>query len=100
MIAVIQTGGKQYVVKQGDVLDVEKLELKQGETVSFDALLKAEGDKVEVGTPTLTAKVTAEVVEQGRAKKVSVVHYKPKVRSTKRVGHRQPFTTIKITTIA
>lgn len=100
MIAVIQTGGKQYIVKPGDVLDVEKLDLKQGETVLFDALLKAEGDAVEIGKPKLATKVMAEVVDQGRAKKIEVVHYKAKVRYTKRVGHRQPFTTIKITTIA
>lgn len=100
MIAVIETGGKQYLVKEGDVLKVEKLEKKPGEAVEFEALLKAEGDKVEVGTPKLVAKVTAEVIESGKGKKVEVVKYKSKSRYLKRYGHRQPFTAIKITKIA
>lgn len=99
MIAVIKTGGKQYLVKEGDVLSIEKIEVKAGETVSFETLLTAEGEQVSLGTPVLPGKVTAEVVEQGRARKIDVVHYKPKVRMSKRVGHRQPFTKIKITKI-
>ena len=99
MIAVIKTGGKQYVVKPGDVLNVEKLDLEAGAQVTLDAMLTAEGEKVEIGMPTLSSKVTAEVMEQGRAKKISVVKYKPKVRYTRRVGHRQPFTKIKIVSI-
>ncbi|MFA6428976.1 MAG: 50S ribosomal protein L21 [Patescibacteria group bacterium] len=100
MIAVIQTGGKQYIVKEGDLLKVEKLEAKQGETVTFDTLLKAEGEKVEIGAPALNTKVSAEVVEQGRADKIEVVKYKCKVRYTRRRGHRQPFTQVKVTKIA
>lgn len=100
MIAVIETGGKQYLVKEGDVLNIEKLDKKPGETVEFEALLKAEGENVEVGTPKLSANVSAEVVEEGREKKVEVVKYKAKSRYLKRYGHRQPFTKIKITKIA
>ena len=100
MIAVIKTGGKQYLVQEGDILCIEKLELEPGKNVNFDTLLKAEGDQVEIGAPSLGDKVTGEVVEQGRAKKISVVHYKCKVRYTRRRGHRQPFTKIKITKIA
>jgi len=100
MIAVIKTGWKQYLVQEGDVLCIEKLELEQGKTVNFDTLMKAEGEKVEVGTPSLGEKVTAEVIEQGRAKKVEVVKYKCKVRYTRRRGHRQMFTKVKITKIA
>ena len=100
MIAVIKTGGKQYVVKEGDVLKIEKIDAKQGDKVTFESLLKADGDKVDVGAPVLSGKITAEVVEQGRADKIEVVHYKPKVRYTKRSGHRQPYTKVKIVTIA
>lgn len=102
MFAVIATGGKQYLVKEGDVLQIEKLPVEAGQTVQFDVLLTAEedGSKVEIGVPTLSAKVSAEVIEQGRAKKISVVKYKPKVRYRKRVGHRQPYTKVKITKIA
>ncbi len=99
MIAVIKTGGKQYLVKEGDILSIEKIEAKAGETVSFETLMTAEGTVVSIGTPTVAQTVSAEVVQQGRAKKIDVVHYKPKVRMSKRVGHRQPFTKIKITKI-
>ncbi len=102
MFAVIKTGGKQYVVNEGDVLNVEKLEAEAGKSVNFETLLLAEddGSKVEVGAPSLGEKVTAEVLEHDRAKKVSVVKYKPKSRYRRRVGHRQHFTKVKITKIA
>ncbi len=102
MFAVIKTGGKQYVVKEGDVLDVEKLEVEAGKTVEFEALLLSdeEGNDVKLGTPALTSKVKAEVVLQGRAKKVEVVKYKAKSKYRRRVGHRQPFTKVKITKLA
>ncbi|MBU0540565.1 50S ribosomal protein L21 [Patescibacteria group bacterium] len=101
MIAVISTGGKQYVVKEGEELKVEKLEAEQGAQVSFEVMLVAEedGSKVEIGSPFLDKKVTAEVMEQGRARKVSVVKFKPKVRYKKRVGHRQAYTKVKINKI-
>ena len=101
MFAVVKTGGKQYVVKEGDVLNVEKLEVEQGKAVKLDTLMVSEedGSKMELGAPSLGDKVSAEVVEQGRAKKVDVVKYKPKTRYRRRVGHRQPFTKIKITKI-
>jgi large subunit ribosomal protein L21 len=96
MIAVIKTGGKQYLVKEGDVLNVEKLDLKQGEQAKFEVMLKIDGDKLEIGAPTLSGVVTAEVLEQGRAPKIEIVKYKAKSRYTRRVGHRQPFTKVKI----
>lgn len=98
MFAVIKTGGKQYVVREGDVLTVEKLETEKGGTVSFELLLMAEpdGSALELGTPTLDRKVAAEVIEHGQGKKIEVVKYKAKVRYRKRVGHRQPFTKVKI----
>jgi large subunit ribosomal protein L21 len=102
MFAVIKTGGKQYLVKEGDVLTVEKLDVEAGKPVEFDVLLVAEedGSDVQVGTPVLAKKLKGEIVSHGRGAKISVVKYKPKVRYRKRVGHRQPFTKVKIGKIA
>jgi len=99
MIAVIKTGGKQYLVEEGDVISVEKLDVEAGKSLQLETLLKAEGEKLELGTPVLSATVSAEVVSHGRAEKISVVKYKAKSRYTRRVGHRQDFTKIKITKI-
>lgn len=99
MLAVIKTGGKQYIVKEGQELKIEKLELEEGKTIDFDAMLVSdvEGKDVKIGTPTVSgAKVSAVVLEQGRDKKISVIKYKPKSRYRRNVGHRQPFTKIKI----
>lgn len=102
--AVIATGGKQYVVAEGDTISIEKLpqELKVGDKITFDqVLLSAEGSSAKVGTPTVSgAKVSAEVKEIGRAAKVMVMHYKAKSNRMKRNGHRQPFVKVKITSIA
>ena len=87
------------MVKEGDVLKIEKLEVEPGQEVTFDVLLKADGDKVEIGAPLLAGKVKAEVVEQGKADKISVVKYKPKSRYSRRVGHRQMFTKVKIKSV-
>jgi large subunit ribosomal protein L21 len=96
-LAVIKTGGKQYVVKEGLVLNVEKLTgATEGSSVSFDTLLTDDGSTTEVGTPVLGTKVSATVVEEGKAKKVVVVKYKAKSRYFKKRGHRQPFTRVKI----
>ncbi|MFA6321941.1 MAG: 50S ribosomal protein L21 [Candidatus Buchananbacteria bacterium] len=97
-LAVIKTGGKQYLVKPGSKLKIEKLELNAGDKVSFDTLLTAdeEGAKIEIGKPTLSVKTEAKVLAQGKAKKVLVVKYKAKIRYKKRVGHRQPFTQVEI----
>ena len=101
--AVIQTGGKQYLVQVGQELKIEKLELEVGSPLEFSALLVSdtEGTKTNVGTPTVDGvKVKATVLAQDRAEKVSVIKYKPKVRYRRNVGHRQPFTKIKIDQIA
>lgn len=103
MFAIIKTGGKQYIVREGETITIEKLATEPGGTVEFEVLLRAEedGSKVDVGTPLVSgAKVQGQILEHGRAKKISVVHYKPKVRYKKRVGHRQPFTKVKITKVA
>ncbi|MFA4941265.1 MAG: 50S ribosomal protein L21 [Patescibacteria group bacterium] len=101
-IAVIKTGGKQYKVKQGQILKIEKLEEEVGKKVKFETLLTATADAKElnIGKPTLGEKVEGKVTEQGRADKVSVVKYKNKTRYKKNVGHRQPFTKVEITSIA
>lgn len=103
MIAIIETGGKQYLVRQGQELKVEKIEMADGETFSVEplAIFEEDGSMVKIGQPTVSgSKVTIKVVEQGRHKKVSVIKYKPKVRYRRNVGHRQPFTTILVETIA
>lgn len=98
MFAVIKTGGKQYVVQEGQELRVEKLEKEDGEKVEFDALLVSddEGKETKVGTPATGVKVTATVLQTGKGKKVSVIKYKPKTRYRRYVGHRQILTKIKI----
>lgn len=103
MYAVIATGGKQYLVKEGQSLDVEKLEKEAGAAVDLEVLMvsDADGKDVKVGAPVLTgAKVSAKVVSQGRARKIRVVKYKPKSRYTRVNGHRQPFTKIQIEKIS
>ncbi len=99
-IAVIRTGGKQYLVKAGDVLKVEKLS-GPGATEVSDVLMVAsdDGQEFKLGAPLTGTKVQVSVVGQGRADKVRVVHYKPKVRHHKVYGHRQPFTELKVGTI-
>lgn len=102
MFAVIKTGGKQYLVEEGQKLKIEKLEAKDGDKVEFDALLVASDDAAtfELGTPATSKKVTASVLRTDKDKKVSVVKYKPKSRYRRNVGHRQPFTLVKIEKIA
>jgi large subunit ribosomal protein L21 len=103
MFAVVKTGGKQYIVRPGELLNIEKLEMEPGAKLELEAMLVAneDGGDVRVGKPMVAeAKVEALVAEHGRAKKVSVVKYKPKVRYRRNVGHRQPFTKIKIEKIA
>jgi len=97
--AVIQTGGKQYIVREGQDLKVEKLELEVGAPVVLDVLLVSDdnGSDVKVGNPLVSgANIKASVLEQGRADKVSVVKYKSKSRYRRNVGHRQPFTKLHI----
>lgn len=101
--AVIQTGGKQYKVSNGTVVSIEKMkgEYKKGDKLSFDqVLLVDDGKDTTIGTPFIKgAKVDAEIVEIGRARKVLVLKYKQKSRYLKRNGHRQPFFKVKITSI-
>lgn len=101
MFAVIKTGGKQYVVEPGKKLKVEKLLVEEGEDFSFDEVLLVMGEKdVKIGTPFVEgAKVSAKVLKQGRAKKITNLRYHSKTRYRKKKGHRQHFTEVEITKI-
>lgn len=97
--AVITTGGKQYKVKVGDALNIEKI-VAEGNTTFDKVLLVDDGTTTEVGKPFLAGRtVTAEIVEQGKGPKLTVLRYMPKSRWCKKNGHRQPYTRIKITSI-
>ena len=101
MYAIIEACGKQYKVAEGDEVYLEKLEVNEGEKVTFDqVLLISDGEKVKVGTPTVkSAKVEATVVAHGKDKKVVVFKYKAKKNERKKQGHRQPYTKVEITSI-
>ena len=99
MFAIIETGGKQYRVNVGDVLDVERLEVEEGATVELKALMTGEGEKIAVGNE-VAAKVTAKGVKQLKGAKVIVYKYKAKKNVRKKQGHRQLYTRIKIESIA
>lgn len=102
MYAVIETGGKQYRVQEGDVITVEKLNVSAGDDITFDkVLLLNDGEKVQVGTPIVeSAKVFGTVVENGKGEKVIIFKYKSKKDYRKKQGHRQPYTMIKIESLS
>jgi large subunit ribosomal protein L21 len=98
MYAVITTGGKQYKVAPGDIVRVESLDAKKGDTIELkDVYMIADGDNVSVGKPTLpSAKVTAEVVEQGRGEKLLIFKHRKRKGFRRTNGHRQNYTAIKV----
>ena len=100
--AIIQTGGKQYRVAEGDILDVEKLALEAGQSTTFtDILMIADGDKVSIGAPFVEqASVKAEVVEQWKGEKVIAFKFRRRKGYHRTVGHRRQLTKLKITSIA
>ena len=102
MFAIIETGGKQYKVNEGDVIFVEKLNVEEGEKVTFDRVLAvSDDDGIKVGAPTVKgAAVTANVVKNGKSKKIYVMTYKPKKNEKRKIGHRQPYTKVQIEKIA
>ena len=102
MFAIIETGGKQYKVNEGDVIFVEKLEVAEGDKITFDrVLVVSDADGIKVGAPTVEgATVTANVLKNGKAKKIYVFKYKAKKNEKKKIGHRQPYTKVEITKIA
>ncbi len=101
MYAVIKTGGKQYKVEEGTVLQVEKLEQNEGDTIEFnDVLMYSDGENVTLGTPLVeNASVKAEIIKQAKDKKVLVFKYKRRKGYRRMRGHRQHFTEIKINSI-
>ena len=100
MYAIVSTGGKQYKVSEGDLVEVEKLDAEVGSKVNLDVLMLVDGDKVKNGNPLVEgAEVLAEVVNHGKEAKVIVFKYKAKKHSKSRQGHRQPFTTLKIVSV-
>ncbi len=101
MYAVIETGGKQYKVQEGDKLKIEKLALEAGSKVEFDKVLAVgEGENIEVGTPSVSgAKVQAEVVTEGRGPKIKILKFRRRKHSMKRQGHRQDYTEVVIKSI-
>jgi len=97
MYAIIETGGKQYRVSPGTEFQVEKLDVEPGKEVVFERVLMVSGEQAIVGSPLVeNAKVVAEVVKQGKGRKVIVFKYKPRKHSQKKRGHRQMFTTVRI----
>ena len=101
MYAVIETGGKQYQVKQGDVVFIEKLNAEEESTVTFDKVVAVSTeDGLTVGAPYVAgATVSAKVLKNGKAKKITVMTYKPKKSEKKKQGHRQPYTKVQIEAI-
>ena len=97
MYAIIKTGGKQYVVEEGKVISIEKLDVEEGAEVTFDEVLLVSGDDVKIGQPNVAgAKVTGKVLEQGKERKIRIFKYTPKKGYRKRQGHRQPYTKVEI----
>lgn len=100
MYAIVLTGGKQYKVSEGDLINVEKLNLEAGAQVKLDVLMLCDGETVKAGNPYVEgSEVVAEVVGQGKAPKIYVLRYKAKKRVRKLQGHRQPYTTLKIVSV-
>ena len=102
MFAIIETGGKQYKVAEGDEIRVELLDVEAESTLTIDKVLAvSDGDNLTVGHPYVEgAAVKCQVLEHGKGKKVMVFHYKPKKNIRKKNGHRQPFTKLKIESIS
>jgi large subunit ribosomal protein L21 len=102
MYAVVSTGGKQYRVKEGDILRIEKVPGAVGDSFSFDrVLLVSNGEQLTIGEPTVpNAMVNARIVRQGKGKKVLVFKYKRRKRYRKKQGHRQPFTEVQVDNIS
>ena len=101
MLAVIKTGGKQYLISPGQKIKIEKIDEKEGSEVTLDEVLLLEkGKKVEIGNPLVKgAKAIGKIISQGKAKKIIVFKWKAKTRYKVKRGHRQPFTEVEITKI-
>lgn len=99
MYAIVKTGGKQYMVEQGNKISVEKLNVAEGDTVSLEVVALSENGAVKTGDAATNAKVTAKVLSHGKGKKLIVFKYKPKKDYRKKKGHRQPYTQLEIESI-
>ena len=101
MYAIIETGGKQYQVKEGDEIFIEKLEVNADDTVTFDKVIAVNNDSsLTVGAPYVSgAAVEAKVIKNGKSKKITVFTYKPKKSSKRKMGHRQPYSQVRIEAI-
>lgn len=100
MYAVIETGGKQYKVENGDVIYVEKLDAEDNSSVDFKVVAISNDSGIKVGTPYVEgATVTGEIVKTGKGKKIIVETYKPKKGEKRKMGHRQPYTKVEIKSI-
>ena len=100
MLAIIRTGGKQYKIKEGDKIKIEKIEGKEGDKVKFsDVLFVGDEKKVEIGTPVIKTAVEGKILSQGRAKKVWGIKHKSKKRYKLKFGHKQDITEVEIVKI-
>ena len=101
MFAIIETGGKQYKVNEGDIIFIEKLDVAEGDKITFDKVLAVGSeDGLKAGAPYVEgATVTAKVLKNGKGKKITVFTYKPKKNEKRKKGHRQPYTKVEITGI-
>jgi large subunit ribosomal protein L21 len=101
MYAIIASGGKQHKVAEGEILQIEKLDIESGQSVEFDkVLMVADGENIDIGAPYLEkAKVLGEIVEHGRGEKVHIIKFRRRKHFLKHTGHRQDFTKVKITKI-
>ena len=100
MYAIIETGGKQYRVQNGDVIYVEKLDVQAEEEITFDKVVAISDKTLKVGKPYVKdAFVKGTVVKNGKGKKINIFTYKPKKSSSRKMGHRQPYTKVQITEI-
>ncbi|NGX58797.1 MAG: 50S ribosomal protein L21 [Chlamydiae bacterium] len=97
MYAIIQTGGKQHKVKEGDMIDVELLGLEEGASVKFDVLMISDGKKIQIGEPTVKGyQVEGEIIGKSAGPKIKIVTYKRRKSTSRRVGHRQHYDRVKI----
>ena len=100
MYAILETGGKQYRVEQGDVIYVEKLNAQADEEVTFDKIVAVSNRTLKLGKPYVKdAFVKGTVLKNGKGKKINIFNYKPKKSSSRKMGHRQPYTKVQITEI-
>ena len=101
MYAVVETGGKQYKVSEGDVIFIEKLEVNEGDTITLDNVVAvADENGIKVADEVKSAKISAKVLKNGKEKKIIVFKMKPKKGYRKKQGHRQPYTKVQIETIS